>query len=589
MITANNMKSLKYTYDEPVRVATYGRVSTNHTQQQSAFLNQQNNNQNIVDSRKNWKLVAEYNDGGISGTTTNRPEFQRMITDAKNGQFDLIITREVCRFARNTIDALAVTRELKDYGVEVFFYNDNIWSKDTDGELRLTIFSALAQEESRKVSERALAGQRTAREKGILFGNGNIFGYNLVRGEKSIDNTYVIVPEEAETIKMIYDMYLNDGIGAKAIATKLLEKKRKDANGNVRWDGYKVMRILKNRTYAGMIGYNKSVTTNYLGHRRKLNSEDEIKYVQGNFTPIISDEDWKKAQKIRANNRYQYDDKIKGKPPAKDRWKKIMICECGKTYRKYIWRTTKDNQEQIGYRCYNQVYFKKKEYYEKNNLDTTGLCDTNPISGWKLELALQKIIERTFCNPNKIINNLTSKMTDNIKTNDSKDQIMYKDLKEKQAKLENRKKNLLEMKLDDLITKEEYVQMTKEIESEMKELQVHLKEISGITQEKKLSYFDMEYIQDQFNKYQLNGNEKITDSMLLELFKKLIVCKDETYKWYLFDDDCDIKNHFLIDSFIINYEQAKAFRNADGHFLRKDHWRDMKIQLYLPINTGIDD
>lgn len=126
-----------------------------------------------------------------------------MIQDAKQKKFDLIVTREVCRFARNTVDTLVVTRELKNYGVEVYFVEDNIWTMDGDGELRLTIMATLAQEESRKTSERVRAGQKISRDKGVLYGNGNILGYDRDKNT----GTYVINSDQAETVRMIYDLY----------------------------------------------------------------------------------------------------------------------------------------------------------------------------------------------------------------------------------------------------------------------------------------------------------------------------------------------------------------------------------------------
>ena len=129
----------------------------------------------------NWNVVDRYIDEGITGTQAKkRPSFLRMIADAKNGKFDLIVTREVYRFARNTVDTLSFTRELRNIGVEVFFVEDNIWTMDGDGELRLSLMATLAQDESRKVSERVRAGKMVSREKGILYGNRNILGYNKV-------------------------------------------------------------------------------------------------------------------------------------------------------------------------------------------------------------------------------------------------------------------------------------------------------------------------------------------------------------------------------------------------------------------------
>lgn len=162
------------------RMVFYGRVSTQHKQQKDALSNQMQWYDDQLKYHANWQLVGRYIDEGITGTLAKkRPSFMRMLDDARNGKFDLIVTREVCRFARNTVDTLSITRELRGIGVEVYFVSDNIWTLDSDGELRLSIMSSLAQEESRKISERVLAGQMISRQNGVLYGNGNILGYDL--------------------------------------------------------------------------------------------------------------------------------------------------------------------------------------------------------------------------------------------------------------------------------------------------------------------------------------------------------------------------------------------------------------------------
>ena len=193
------------------RVVFYGRVSTEHEAQLSALENQMQWYDDVADRNPNWYVIKKYIDEGITGTQAKkRPAFLRMIQDAKQKKFDLIVTREVCRFARNTVDTLVVTRELKEYGIEVYFVEDNIWTMDGDGELRLTIMATLAQEESRKISERVRAGQKISRDKGVLYGSGNILGYDRDKAK----GTYVINEEQAETVRMIYDMY-SAGKGSK--------------------------------------------------------------------------------------------------------------------------------------------------------------------------------------------------------------------------------------------------------------------------------------------------------------------------------------------------------------------------------------
>ena len=182
-------------------VVYYGRVSTEHDAQLQALEKQMQWYDDQTKYHPNWTVVGKYIDEGITGTLAKkRPAFMQMIEDAKEQKFDLIVTREVCRFARNTVDTLALTRELRSYGVEVYFVSDNIWTMDGDGELRLAIMATLAQEESRKISERVRAGQAISRENGVLYGTGNIIGYNRVNG------TYVIDPEQAQTVRTVYQL-----------------------------------------------------------------------------------------------------------------------------------------------------------------------------------------------------------------------------------------------------------------------------------------------------------------------------------------------------------------------------------------------
>ena len=231
---------------EQRRIVFYGRVSTEHEAQLSALENQMQWYDDQLERHNEWTLVDKYIDRGITGTQAKkRPAFMQMIKDAEKGEFDLIVTREVCRFARNTVDTLEYTRKLKKKGIEVFFVEDNIWTFSGDGELRLTIMAAMAQEESRKVSERVMAGQKISRDNGVLYGNGNILGYDLKRNIGAdgkwnpAENTYIINPEQAETVRMIYDMCLA-GDGYLKIGKALTNLGRKDATGKVKWSPSKI-------------------------------------------------------------------------------------------------------------------------------------------------------------------------------------------------------------------------------------------------------------------------------------------------------------------------------------------------------------
>ena len=274
-------------------VAIYARVSTEHEEQISALENQVDWYKPILAARPDWTLVAQYVDEGITGTSAQkRPQFMKMIRDAKSGKFNMIITREVSRFARNTVDTLQYTRSLKDYGVEVFFINDNIKTFDGDGELRLTIMATLAQDESRKTSIRVKAGLKTAMEKGVIFGTGNILGYNRVGKDMVID------PEQAQTVRMIFDMYLN-GMGVTKIAYELEKAERRTALGNTRWHAATLSRILKNSFYCGILTFHKEYVKDYLTQKRVRNlGEIDLLHVKGSHTPIVTEEEFNRVQEM---------------------------------------------------------------------------------------------------------------------------------------------------------------------------------------------------------------------------------------------------------------------------------------------------
>ena len=284
-----NTRSKKDNYFTPINVAIYGRISTEHEEQLSAFDNQMDWYSLLLSSHPNWNVVEVYSDKASGTNTKRRKDFNRMITDAMNHKFDLIVTREVCRFARNTVDSLNYVRLLSSNNIEVFFVNDGIWSLDTNCELRLTIISALAQDESRKISERVRGGQLIRRKNGVLYGY-NAFGYKHVKGEKSCDSHYIQDIEEAATVREIFDLYLS-GYGMKAICSRLIAEGRKNASGLVKFDTTTVSRILNNKLYAGYIVYNKSHKDDFLSKRIPNRDSSTYEYVKTDkVEPIVTEE-----------------------------------------------------------------------------------------------------------------------------------------------------------------------------------------------------------------------------------------------------------------------------------------------------------
>lgn len=275
-----------------LRVAAYCRVSTDREEQANSFESQQNYFREWIERNPEWELVEIFADEGISGTgTKKRKEFNRMICAAKNGQIDLILTKEVSRFARNTVDTLQYTRELRKMGVYVYFLNDNIHTQDPSAELRLTIMASVAQEESRKTSERVKWGQKRRMEQGVVFGR-DLLGYRVDGGQ------IFVKPEEAETVRQIFHKFLDEGKGTCIIAQELTAKQVPPAPHMKGWSGVTILRILRNEKYCGDLVQKKTYTPDYLSHEKKYNrGEEELVVLRDHHEPIISREMFEQTQR----------------------------------------------------------------------------------------------------------------------------------------------------------------------------------------------------------------------------------------------------------------------------------------------------
>lgn len=358
-------------------VAVYARVSTELESQKASFCNQVSFYQDVLNQHPEWTLYKIYEDEGISGTSTKkRTSFLQMIKDAEEGCFDLIVTREVSRFARNTVDALQYTRILKQLGVEVYFITDNIWTlSDGNDELRLTIMATLAQGESQKKSDCVKIGHEMAFRKGKIFGSGDILGY------KKVDGKLEIIPEEAETVRLIYQLYIS-GMGTARICDYLEKEGRLTALGNTKWYPSGINYILKNPLYHGELLYRKTITIDYITHRACRNKEGKGQFrIKGEHEPIISLEDFNKVQEVREKrvvtkgvNRY-------GIKKEKDAWQVIMRCSCGGEIGKCA------SSNSFIYYCKNKNWRRKK---------TNISCNLPVVYEWRLILAIRHAVRYVF-------------------------------------------------------------------------------------------------------------------------------------------------------------------------------------------------
>lgn len=513
------------------KVAIYGRVSTEHEAQLSALENQLQWYDDQVKYHPNWSVCERYIDEGITGTQAKkRPAFLRMIEDARNGKFDLIVTREVCRFARNVVDTLVVTRELKGIGVEVFFIDDNIWTMDGDGELRLSLMATLAQEESRKTSERVKAGQKISRDNGVLYGNGNILGYDRV------GDTYVINEEQAETVRIIFDLYLQ-GYGSMRIAKMLTEQKRKTASGIVKWNVSNIMRAIKNATYTGTKCYNKSRSNNFLEQKRINNLDmSTYEYVEGDFPAIVSQEIWDKAQKIRESrvkpSLVSTTKTTHSKRDSKDIWVNKLRCSCGSSFRKDKWHTKLDGKISYGYQCYNQINNGNKKKREALGLDTEGYCDIRMITDWKLDFMAKELLEHLWQDRKASVLIAVDLIKRYYKDESlSENQHDAVSIKAKLDKAQTRLTNLIAMRADGELSKEEYKTMRKPIDDEIQQLQEKLNQAPKDEQPK--SGLELDGIISTLNTLIDFSGTKVSEEVINQFVYRVTPTSDTTFDWYV--------------------------------------------------------
>ncbi|MBO5339480.1 MAG: recombinase family protein [Oscillospiraceae bacterium] len=283
-------------YDLPLRVTFYARVSSESDEQLNSLGNQITYYEDLIRRNTNWTYVEGYIDEGLSAATTKKREnFHRMVEDGESGLFDLILTKEITRFARNTLDSIQYTRRLLDAGVGVFFQNDNINTMDEDSELRLTIMSGIAQDELRKLSSRVKFGHQQAIKKKVVLGNSRIFGYLKDGGRLIIDE------EEASMVRELFELYATGDYSMKQIETLFWERGYRNHNGK-RIAHTTMSGMIANPKYKGYYVGNKVQVVDLFSKKQKFLPPEEwvmFKDETGEIVPaIVSEELWDQANKV---------------------------------------------------------------------------------------------------------------------------------------------------------------------------------------------------------------------------------------------------------------------------------------------------
>lgn len=292
----------------PVPVAAYCRVSTDRGDQANSFASQKRFFREYIARQPDFTLCEIYADEGISGTSTRkRTAFHRMMHDARAGRFQLLLTKEVSRFSRNILDTVAYSRELHALGIGIVFLNDGIDTRQPDAELRLSILGSIAQEESRRISQRVKWGQTRRMEQGVVFGR-SMLGYDVKNGIMTVN------PEGAAVVRLIFQKYGLEGKGTAQICRELQAEGHCTFRGSAEWSPGHVMKILKNEKYIGDLVQKKTVTPDYLTHEKKYNhGQEPLVRICAHHEPIIDRALWELVQarrKARGSSRYPLSGKI---------------------------------------------------------------------------------------------------------------------------------------------------------------------------------------------------------------------------------------------------------------------------------------
>ena len=394
--TKNRFSSKEISPDKKKRVAAYARVSTGMDEQFTSFDLQVEHYTDFIKKNPDWEFVEVYQDEGISGThTKHREGFNRMIADAFAGKIDLIITKSVSRFARNTVDTLTTIRSLKDKGIEGDFEKENVWSLDSKGELLLTLLSSLAQEESRSLSENIRWSVNKKFEKGRFS-----LPYKCFLGyDRGPDGLPVVNRKEAEVVKEIFHRYLA-GESPNCIAS-YLDSKGIPAPRGGKWSNTTIKSILQNEKYTGNAILQKKYTVDFLDKKKHINNGEVPKYyVRESHEAIISEELFDIVQmeieKRRSFRRIPYSSDIFSG--------KIRCGECGHNYGAKIMHSN-DKYRRIVYQC-NRRFGLNALY-----------CKTPNLTADQIKAVVVKALNKILVNKETVISNLET-MRDSILVTD---------------------------------------------------------------------------------------------------------------------------------------------------------------------------
>ena len=490
-----------------LRVTDYARVSTDHLEQKKSLQNQVEHFEQYIKENPNWTYVKGYVDEGITGTSdVKRDNFMKMIEDARSGKFDLIVTKEISRFSRNTLDSIKYTRELLSYGVAVLFVNDNINTAMPDSELRLTIMASMAQDEIRRLSERVKFGMNRAIERGEILGNDLLYGYKKDKDTGVLN----IIEEEAKVVRRIYELYAVEELTLSKIVKTLNSEGLKTCQGK-KWCISTISRMIENPKYKGYYCAKKTEIVDYMTKKIKYFEKDDwvIYEDKTRIPPIIDENLWDRANNRLITRKKAFSERKEDKSIYKNRYLYSAKIFCGQHNTVFHRREFRKNKKDITWVC---------SEYLKNGKST---CDSPNIRESELDAIFKDLISKLQIDSNEVIDTLMNyyKHLEIDTCIDEEISLREKEINNLYAK----KDKLLELSLQDSLSNTEFYERNnsfnekiKVLDNELNKLKSQKEELKGTTDKtKELA---------EILKQKVNSKSTI-DKIISSLLERIVVSK----------------------------------------------------------------
>lgn len=426
---------------------------------------------------------------------------------------------------------------------------------ENEGEMNLTIRAMIAQEERRKMSERIKAGQAISRKNGVLYGNGNLLGYDR------IGDTYVIIEEQAETVRMIFDMY-ESGKGLQAIRDELIKSKRKNSSGLVKWDNTRILRCLHNSAYKGVIPYNKSHRNNYLEQKVIVNhNEETFEYLKANFEPIISEEQWEHCKQIRESKRQlrlvNVDGKAKmqymGLHKVGNVWTKKLRCRCGSSMRMDKWRPELNGERPVGYKCYNQL---NKGANKITNRESKGFCNMRAICGWKLEMMAKAVFRRIWKDRDLLEKSIKLFMDETVMKQQDIERIRN-DYKFQIKRLNEKAERLIGMRMNGEIDRNTYLRLKATVDADKTQVEQQLLDYEKLPLVAQTHPFSKEEIKKHLFAFISLNNTDFDENIIDKFVTQIKVEAKTEFSWCLcFDTEANLNTEKeMYCKFVVSFKE----------------------------------